>query len=127
MSTENEKNTAGTPENDTIEFLGHELRFGMPEWEKMEKEVCLYEDFGTKVMEDPERVKKCCRLLSILMRGEMSADEIHAKLTPALFLQVPKLINRTFLRGMEMDNHENEGKIVDATLEEIAKKDGRGD
>lgn len=128
MSTENENRTAKPETNteDRLEFLGHPLTFGMPEWEKMEKEVCLYEDFGTKVVESPERTGKLCRLLSILMQGAMTPEEIHEKLTPALFMTVPMLIHRTFMKGMETENHENEGKIVDVTLQEIEKKDERG-
>jgi len=136
VSTENERNAAGTPEEnkspkkpeipEKITFLGHELVFGMPQWEEMDKTVCLYEDFGTKVMENPDRVVKCCRLLSILMRHEMTEEEIHERMTPPLFLRVPRLIQMTFAKGMKMENHENEGKIVDVTLEEIEKKEERG-
>ena len=99
------------------------LRFTMRTWEALENEIGPVEEVYS-ALNGKGRLRAVPRIAAILSDDpEITADWIFDHMIPADFKGVTKAIIAAITWGLEMETEEDDGKVHDAVLEEIEKKE----
>lgn len=113
------------PREVDLRGLHLKLTFGMDQYEKLENEVCLLADLAERLT-DKGRLRTICKVTRILA-GTDNEEAIWAAMWPGCIRTLTRAIWAAIEEGMKMETADDaeQPEVVDVTLEEIAKKDGR--
>lgn len=121
-------------ENDNKPFVldGHTLdfRFDMEIWAEIEEKFGLVDRVADR-LESPGRIKLLPDIAAVMARDEAgeawTPERIRAAMRPRHVVPMVAAINAAIIRGFAMETaEENEGAVVDETLEELEKNVEKG-